>query len=83
MTSPNKGNKVWDGKKKNASKAKAEYAEIQSIANSIPFIMVEPIFRGYEVKGQGSCQAKKKAKNGQFRALQQPFARPLPSRSEG
>ncbi|EEF26846.1 conserved hypothetical protein, partial [Ricinus communis] len=53
-------NKVWDGKKKNASKAKAEYAEIQSIANSIPFVMVEPLFRGYEVKGQGSCQAKKK-----------------------
>lgn len=47
------------GRKENASKAKAEYAEIQSIANSILFVMVEPLYRGYEVKGQGSCQAKK------------------------
>lgn len=31
---------LWHLKKKNSSKA--EYAEIQSIANSIPFVMVEP-----------------------------------------
>lgn len=66
VTSPNKVNKVWDGKKKNAAKAKAEYAEIQSIANSIPFVMVEPLFRGYGVKGQGSCQAKKRRKTASF-----------------
>lgn len=60
VTSPNKGNKVWDGKKKNASKAKAEYAEIQSIANPIPFVMVEPLYLATSEKGKAPAKLKSK-----------------------